>query len=645
MRRFVLVFLIGLSLSSGLKAQQTFNLFDTVMINEVVALGNLKKYQAGAKLETLPSTQLKLMQEGGIDQVLSRLTPIYIKSDAGGLSTIHFRGTSPDHTAINFGGININSLTLGHSNLANIPSFLFDEITLQYGSSSTVNGSGAVGGALYLGLSNSWTKGTKVQTKTTFGSFGEYLLGAKVFTGNRKWESVTRIYGYQKENNFPFTNHYTGDVENPKPVRDIQHGASLKNVGFLQELNYKFSEKNQFKSSVWLQNNWYQVQPNMSSNFRYTETEEIEDNSLRIWAEYNHKLSPVNFKAGAGYVHDLEIYNHLKTQQIGTDRIIGELELSSDYSSGLGWKAGSKYQYIHPNVYAYTDSVIGFEQRFDIYLSGYYQILPQFKLTINLRQALVTRYSVPFTPSFGGEYVLRSGDFSILKFTSSIAKSYRVPTLNDRYWGTQGNPNLKPEDGNNLEGGVRFIWNEDNFHYEIGVNAFYMKIKNWIEWRNFGIEWKAKNVLEVISKGVEFQLKTSFPIGSLEGDLVLNYTINPVDAVKTEDENGITNRQMNYVPLQMGNGWFCLAGNHWKFFSDGQLTGKRFTDDFGNTLPANFITNAGITYFTNFHKHNFDISLSANNIFNVDYQNERYYAMPGRYFRLSLIYEFKTINN
>ncbi len=644
MRRFVLVFIIGFILSSGLKAQKTFSLLDTVMVEEVVAYGNLRKYQSGVKFETIPSIQLRLLQEGGIDQVLSRLTPIYIKSDAGGLSTIHFRGTSPDHTAINFGGINVNSLTLGHSNLANIPSFLFDEITLQYGSSSTVNGSGAIGGALYLGLSNVWTDGLKVQAKMTAGSFGEFLLGAKVFTGNGKWESVTRIYGYQKENNFPFTNRYTGDIVNPEPVRDVQHGASLKNFGLLQEFNYRFTEKKYFKSSVWLQNNWYQVQPNMASNFHYNGTEEIEDNSLRVWTEYVQKTSPVNFKAGAGYVHDLEIYNHLRTQQVGTDRFIGELELSSDYSSGLGWKAGSKYQFINPNVYAYPDSVIDFEQRFDLYFSTYYQVARQFKLTLNLRQAFVSGYSVPFTPSFGGEYVLRSSEYSILRFTAAIAKSYRVPTFNDRYWGTQGNPNLKPEDGNNLEGGVRFARFKDKFNFEMGVTAFYMNIKNWIEWRNYG-EWMAQNVKEVVSKGIEFQMKTSFPTGNLVNEMVLNYTINPVEATKTEDENGILGRQMNYVPLQMGNGWYSLSGNNWKIFADCHLTGKRITDDFGHTLPANFITNAGITYLVNLQKHGFDISASVNNIFNVDYQNEKYYAMPGRYFRLSLIYEYKTINN
>ncbi len=288
MRRFVLVVLTGFILTSGLTAQKPFTLLDTVLVQEVVTYGNLQKYQSGVKFETLSPAQLRLVQEGGIDQVLSRLTPIYIKTDAGGLSTIHFRGTSPDHTSINFGGINVNSLTLGHSNLANIPSFLFDEITLQYGSSSAVNGSGAIGGALYLGLSDNWTDGWKIQAKTTVGSFGEYLLGAKVFTGNGRWESVTRFYGYRKENDFPFKNTNTGNVENPEPIKDVQHGAAIKNYGFIQELNYRFSKKSYLKSSVWLQNNWYQVQPNMATNLNYKGTDEINDNSLRIWTEYSN---------------------------------------------------------------------------------------------------------------------------------------------------------------------------------------------------------------------------------------------------------------------------------------------------------------------------------------------------------------------
>ena len=99
-----------------------------------------------------------------------QFTPIYLKANAGGLSTIRIRGTAADHTSVNFGGININSLTLGQSDFSRIPVYLFDGIDLQYGSSSAVNGSGAIGGSVYLGLSSEWTDGSRVKATVSEGS-------------------------------------------------------------------------------------------------------------------------------------------------------------------------------------------------------------------------------------------------------------------------------------------------------------------------------------------------------------------------------------------------------------------------------------------------------------------------------------------
>lgn len=642
MRRFVVFSLLFGFFGFFAVAQKSASLLDTIQIDEIVTYGELHKYQSGAKIESISSEQINLVQEGGIENVLQRFTPIYIKSDAGGLSTIRFRGTSPNHTSINFGGINVNSLTLGHSNLSTIPSFLFDEISLQYGSSSAVNGSGAIGGALYLGLGNYWTKGLKIMAKTTIGSFGEYLAGAKVFVGNGKWESVTRLYFYQKENDFPFNNPYTGDVENPGAVKDVQHGAALKNQGFLQEINYRVTPSQFFKSSFWIENSWRQVQPNMQTNYHFKNTQEIDDENVRIWTEYTNNEKQIRYKAGAGYVHDYQIFDNIEEQIIATDRLIGEFQATTDFDSGLGLKAGAKYKYIKPNVHAYSDSVIDFEQHLDLFFSSFYKVNPNFKVSLNLRQMFVTKYEAPFTPSFGAEYLLRTGDISFVKLTTTVAKSFRVPTFNDRYWGTQGNPDLKPESGNNFELGIKFNLNKGKFKTDLGVNAFFMDVKNWIEWRNFGI-WQAENVQEVVSKGLEFQSNTSFPLGEMKADFTLNYTFNPVEPVSTIEENGLLNRQMNYVPKHMGNVSFGLHYKKWRIFTDGQYAGKRFTDDFGHELPAHFIANCGVGYQINFNKNQFDLTLSSNNVFNTDYQNERYYAMPGRYFRFSINYKIQNI--
>ncbi len=637
MRRFLLtVFLFYCGF--GAFSQTGFSLSDTILIQEVVKVGELRKYQPGAKIDEIPAVQINLSQEGGIENVLRRFTPVYIKSDAGGLSTIHFRGTSASHTTINFGGINLNSLTLGQSNLSNIPLFLFDGLSLQYGSSSTINGSGAIGGAIYLTLGENWTDGVKATAKTTFGSFGEFMSGAKIYAGNGNWESVSRIYLYQKENDFPFINLYTGNVENPGAVNDIQHGASVNNKGFLQELNYRFT-KNQFvKSSFWVENSWYQVQPNMQSNYHYTGTQVISDDNIRIWTDYTNNEHRINFRGGAGYVHDMQVYDDNETQQIGTNRFLADFQASTSFLTGLGLKAGTSYKYINPDVYSYSDSVIDFEQQVDLYLLSFYQITHGLKVSLNLRQMFVTGFEAPFTPSLGAEYVVRTGNESVLKLTSALSKSYRVPTFNDRYWGVQGNPNLLPESGKNAELGINFQTEKEDWQTSVGVNAFYMDVENWIEWRNFGT-WQAQNVLEVVSKGIEFQSNTSIKLGLTEADFAMNYTFNPVEPIKNIEENGLINRQMNYSPLHMGNVSAGLKYKMWRIFADGQYTGWRYTDDFGHTLPAFFVANCGVGYLFDFGQHNLDVTLSSNNFLNADYQNEKYYAMPGRSFRLSIKYD------
>ncbi|MFV0267662.1 MAG: TonB-dependent receptor, partial [Draconibacterium sp.] len=268
MRRFVFIF--SLILFGGSLFAQEESVIDTVILEEVSAYGDYVKFQTGAKIEQISPKQLSVSQEGGLEQVLMRYTPIFIKTDAGGLSTIHIRGTAADHTSVMFGGINVNSLTLGHSNLSNITTFLFDKLDLQYGSSAALNGSGAVGGAIYLGQRNSWINGLRADAKISYGSFGERMYGTKVFVGNGKWESVTKLLSYSTDNDFKFQNPYHNhQISSPGPVEDTQHGAAIDNKAIMQQFNYLFGANEYFKSMFWYEDSWHQVQPNMQQNYSY----------------------------------------------------------------------------------------------------------------------------------------------------------------------------------------------------------------------------------------------------------------------------------------------------------------------------------------------------------------------------------------
>ena len=86
----------------------------------------------------------------------------------------------------------------------------------------------------------------------------------------------------------------------------------------------------------------------MQSNYYYTGAQVISDDNIRIWADYTNNENVVNFKGGAGFVHDMQVYNDNEIQQIGTNRLLSEFEASTNFNSGLGLKVGAAYKYINP---------------------------------------------------------------------------------------------------------------------------------------------------------------------------------------------------------------------------------------------------------------------------------------------------------
>lgn len=643
MRLFIYTLITVLLTVDALAEEPVPSVSDTIHLDEITLYSDYRKYQPGAKFDQISKVQIESTQESNIDQVLMRLTPVYLKSTAGGLSTIRIRGTSPNHTSVNFGGININSLTLGQSNLSSISSFLFDQLEIQMGSSSTLNGSGSIGGAIYLGQQNKWTDGFRLDMKNITGSFGEKLYGAKLFLGNGKLESVSKLFSYRKENDFPFLNPYTGDVENREPFEDIQKGAKINNMGLMQEINYLITPNEYIKSTFWFERNWYEIQPNMKNNLDNAPADAMLSEHIRIWTSYKNENNKIAYTIGSGYVHDFQEYDSIDAQQIITDRFIVEASAKQSINRKMEYKAGLKYKYIVPDVHAYSVNNIKQEQHLDFYSSFFYQPIRALKTTINLRQMFVSNFEVPFTPSMGAEYTLISSDSQMLQFSTALARSHRIPTLNDRFWADQGNPDLLPEEGISVEAGMKFQHTNGENHSTFTVNAFYMDINNWIEWRNFGV-WQAQNVQRVISKGIEIRGAGHYQLGEFLSDINLNYTLNPTRASESIIEGATINHQLIYTPLHMANFYYALKYHSFSANIDATFTGSRYTNYTGSKLPAHVLTNCGLAFKNEYRQQNFTISFTVHNLFNVSYQNEKYYAMPGRSFRLGLSISLNSNN-
>lgn len=644
MRRFVVLGFLMFVYVSFAVAQKQFTLLDTIQLEEIVSYGKLKKYQSGAKIEKISANQFKLAQDGNLEQLLSRTLPISLKADAGGLSTIRIRGTAPSHTSVIFGGIDINSLTLGQSNMSVVPMYLFDEVGVQFGSSSSVNGSGNIGGAIHLGIKNNWTNGFKAEARIANGSFGEQLYGTKLFLGNGKLESVTRAFYYYKTNDFPFKNPNYRDFENKIfEIEDTQHNANIENIGLIQEFNYKFAESEFFVFRAWLQKDERLNQQNMQMNLAQPGyKEKYEDQNIRIWAEYKNQKKPFQYQISGGYVNDNSVFNGNSADSIQTQSFIGEAFVEHDFSKNTSYKIGAKANRIYPEVFTYSNN-LEFEDRVDFYASFYHRFFNKITASVNLRQGFVTDYKVPFTPAVGLNFLAFSKEKYVLNFSGNIAKSYRVPTFNDRFWIPGGNPGLKPEKGTNYELGAKFRYCDEDFSGNIKVNTFYMNIDNWLLWKNGGSIWYAENVQNVESKGLEIMTDFNYKFWVFKTVSGINYSFTSTQRVESLINTNALFRQVEYVPKHSGNIFSTSTYKNFDFTIDGNYTGEQFTnEETQNILDARFLLNFAAGYNLEINNNNkFKITGMINNLLNTDYQANWGYAMPGINYRMSLTYNFK----
>ena len=633
MSLFKHIFLGGLLvLGINTYAQKTIKKTD---LKSVDVIGNYSKYMIANKTVMLDSMELSSVSAGTLTDMLNKYLPIYVKQNAGGLATIHFRGTSADHTAIMYNGININSLTLGHSNVSNIPAFLFNDVKVQFGSASALYGTDAIGGSIHLANKTIWNKGFQISLHQNIASFHNYFSGLKLGYSNKAFSYSIKGYYTKKKNDFTFTNYSAKDFTTNEFRQDTSRNSAVLNYGILQDINFIINNKLKAYMSIWYEDDWHEIQPNMSANYYGGGDNQIHNKHLRstIGIKYfnkNHKIT-----SDYGYIWDHQVYNKNESAIIATKSNI----IRFNYSNSKLWKGdfiiGINFKHIKPDVYAYSESLK--EDRFDIYSSYKRIFLKKLAFSVNLRQSFVTDYKARFSPSVGLNYTLFKNTNNTIIAKTSYSNSYKIPTFNHRYWLPNGNPDLLPESSNTYELGGDYSFSNKNTSITIGTTLFYMKIGNWIQWINVA-GWRPMNIKEVESKGIEFTANGKQKIGKLLVGMGGSYTYN---SVKEKDSyNGqktFNNKQMIYSPVNMANARLSFSFKKFIWFNSLAFTGERVTES-SKILDSYSLLDTKLSRTFTHKKHNFNISIAINNILNTEYQNWEYYAMPGINYNLNLIY-------
>jgi iron complex outermembrane receptor protein len=641
----VSILFVGLFLTCNSFGQTDSSATQSGRLGTVVSLSAVtvravapERFLAGQKLQRIDSATLLQFRFGSLTDLLALNTPLAFKNyGPGQLATVSFRGTSANHTAVLWNGININQPNLGLTDFSTLPVAGFDRLLVQYGSSASVVGSDAVGGSVLLGGNPNWKPGIRVMVGQQFASFRNSQTQAGVRYGaslGKNWTLSGKTFGYRNQ------------VNNAYPYAERQHyflePSTTAQRGFVQDLYFLHKNGRQVSVNAWVSDNDLIITPQDSIARERTRTQ-----STRLLATYEANKLTLRL----GWIRDVLDYakgNFSAPSHTETERFISRAErefaLLSAPMRQLTLRIGGEWSHYRTRTEGYGGQLIQ-EDRGDLYALLRFQTT-RWLVSANIRQAFISRFNPPLTPSLGAEYqVITKSRFAVTA-KGAISRSYRVPTLNERYWIELGNPNLLPENGFNLEGGL--VANAvllESVNLVADLTAYRNRVDNWTYW-NPAKEYHVENLQLVVARGIEFNTDLTYARNQWRTGVRVGYALTRSSQERAYDtySQDVVGKQLVYVPVHTGNLNAYAQRGKTRLTVQMQATSRRYiTFDNSQFFKGTTLTNVLLEHTAKFASVPIRMQGQVNNVFDALVIGVKRNALPGRNWAVNLIINFPSI--
>ncbi len=581
---------------------------------------SVAEYSLGTRLVEADSATLAQLQNNSLAEYISRNTAIFIKESGNGMmSSISLRGTASSHTAVSWNGLNINPLTMGQVDFSLLPLFFFEKIAVHPGGESALYGNGSIGGGIALGSDTKFIRRWTGLAQLSGGSYGYWFTGAKVQGGTERWQSRTAILYNRSDNDFDIYQNTFSGIKTEK-----QQNAAFRNYGFTQDFYFKLNKNNELSLNTWYTNNYREIQPSIQNNRDTASYDDILNRSFKAMAAYKY-AGCLKWDSYIAYTNDYQLN---QSDVIATNNLIANSTAEKAWRR-LSLKSGASYQYIVPQVYAYASGITDWRANFQLLTK--YLFTNSFSADINLQQSLAKDIRVPFTPSAGLSWRAFRTFANELTLRANASRSFKVPTLNDRYWGGLDNRYLEPEDGTNTELGLNYLFRSKKYKADVNASGYYNRVKNWIMWMPRGDIWKPQNIDLVAARGIEAYLKQELLLDKCSFSLILNYAYTKTTIMETQKSlEALENRQMPLLPEHTANVAFQFDYKKIYLNITSNFVGERTTSDIFDVMQAYIVTNAAVGYYLPIKTQRIAVSLQINNIFDQQYETVPFKAMPER---------------
>lgn len=614
-------------------------------IPELIVTGR----QPLATKQTLQGGQLQSLSTTSVADALKYFAGAQIKDygGIGGMKTVNIRSMGAQHVGVYIDGIRLNNAQNGVIDLGKYSLSTMESVDLynghkldkcqtpsEFSSASTV----------YFRTRRPTKDSLSVMFRA--GSFSTFLGKINVQSVRKGWRVMVDAEALHSKGNYKF--RYKSEYEDTVGKRsnnDIRYyrfeGALFKS-GFASHIYYYYSSRG-FPGGIVRR-----------ISDKFTNVAREWDSDFFCQASYNKSFGNHTILFNGKYSNEYLRYNTDYPSNQNTPKVDNHYHLNDAYlAASYNW-----------NPIKWIDLNAGYDFRFSLLKADLKHFSPVKRIDQKGVIAINAEYwgfrlaaSLLFQ-HFRDHTVTNAGAADPLhKFTPAITLGYdgryfrvhawykrifRVPTLNDLYYTQSGNRNLKPEYTTQWDIGGDYNLSTGPFSLNLLADLYINKVTNRIVCLPLRgtYTWSMMNYGYTFCRGLNATINAAYTIGNWNFSLLTSFTLQR-DLDRTDPSSELYNKPICYSPT-FSNGLTLFAS--WKRLSltvSNLYVGKRMWSYADPEDILNPYSNVDLKLSYSFSvgkKIDLGATLEINDLFDVQYEHVPRYPMPGRNYRLSLIF-------
>jgi len=577
----------------------------------------LHSFSPGQTIRSIDSVTLERYKMQSVATVLTQQTPVFLRTYGfNGLATLSLRGSSAAQTQVLWDGVPVNNAGLGLADLSLMPVAMVDKLHLVYGSSSSLFGSGNVGGALIMESDPpNFRQALQYGLHLNVGSFGQRSGSVNLSIGTRRLFISGRTILQEARNDFRYT-----DLSGVS--KKMAH-AHLAGRGAMVSIAGRLRSGATLKFSGW----WQRYSREIPAALFESSSEKLRtDQALRILLRWDHTRKNGRLYALGSFCQEKMDYSDPAVMLSSVSR---SQQLYGEGGWNKEWQRSRMIIYV-PLQLSWIPTGAGVKsQRRAAIVGSFRYFFRKIKLTsagsLRAEQLENAFYILP-----GANFLWRLGPD--LQLRANLQRTYRVPSLNELYYQPGGNSSLLPEQGWAQEVGYRYERElSSGFRLVHDVVAYNRQIKDWIYWLG-GAIWTPHNIARVRSLGLETENNAIYTFGQkkIYAGVSLNMARSETKESRIPNDGSI-GKQVPYAPKL--SGLMRLGIEYKDLYVEFQhhYTGVRYiTIDESQFLGAYHIQNVQMGYAVRLDGgHHLRFNVQINNLANRHYEVMGFRPMPG----------------